>query len=163
MRLSRPLHPRAKLLAAALLLPMLLWAGNPMPSRGADAGALQRQIDAGRQTEQRSLSAAARLNRLERQAAGNVAVLESRLSAIQAQAASWEARLARTTAGLRTARGHALGLRQRLMRDRSVLAETLQLRTAAPNSTRIPRPCQTPASGHRRPMPDPVVVYVARL
>lgn len=126
MRSIRTLHSRARLLAAALLMPTLLWAWSPMPTRGADAGALQQQIDAGRGAEQRSRSAAARLGRLERLAARDVAVLQRRLAALQAETATWEQRLTATEADLARSRGHALALRRRLARDRALLAETLR-------------------------------------
>lgn len=126
MRILRALHPRALPMAVALLLPILLWAWNPLPSRGADAGALQQQIDASRGTEQRARSAAERLARLERLTARDVAVLERRLGAVQAEAAAWESRLATTEAQLRRARNHALALRTKLTRDRSLLAQTLR-------------------------------------
>ncbi len=126
MRSLRALHPRARLLAAALLLPILLWAVSPMPSRGADAGSLQQQIDANRSTEQRSRSAADRLAGLEQQASRSVAVLQARLAALQADAQAWEQRLAATRTEQRYARDHALALRRRLTRDRALLAETLR-------------------------------------
>jgi Transglycosylase-like domain len=126
MRPLRALHPRAWLLAAALLLPTLLWAGSPVPSQGSDASSLQREIDAHRSTEQRSRSAADRLARLEQQASRSVDLLQRRLDALQADAAVWQQRLANTEAEQRHARDHALALRHRLTRDRDLLAETLR-------------------------------------
>ncbi len=126
MRPLRALHPRARLLAAALLLPILLWAFSPMPSQGADPATLQDRIDSQRSTERQSRSAAARLGRLEQLAAREVAVLERRLAELQAQARSWEQRLAATRAEHLQAREHALALRHRLGRDRALLADTLR-------------------------------------
>ncbi len=126
MRLLRFPHPRASLLVAMLLLPFVLWAGNPLPSQGADAGTLQQEIDSGRDREQRARSAAERAAALERLAARDVEVLQGRLAAVQADAAAWQARLARTENDLDRSRKHALALRRRLVRDRSLLAETLR-------------------------------------
>ena len=126
MRPPRALHPRAWLLAAALLPPILLWAFSPVPSRGADAGSLQQQIQSGRTTEQHARSAAARLGQLEQAAARDVAVLQRRLDALQAEATTWEQRLAATRSEEHTAKNHALALRHRLNRDRALLAETLR-------------------------------------
>lgn len=126
MRSFRFPHPRAGLLAAALLLPMMLWAGSPLPSQGADAGTLQEEIDASRTRERQARTAAERVAALERLAARDVAVLQGRLASVQAQADAWEARLARTEDDLDRAREHALALRRRLERDRVLLAETLR-------------------------------------
>jgi hypothetical protein len=126
MRSTGPSKTRVRLLVAALLLPALLWAWSPLPSRGADPGALQREIDRGRAAEQDARSAAARLSRLERTAAQEVALLGGRLADLRAQAGAWETRLARTEADMRDARRHALALRRRLTRDREVLARTLR-------------------------------------
>ncbi len=126
MRLLRFPHPRAGLLVAALLLPLALWAGNPLPSQGADAGTLQQEIDAGRDREQRARSAAERAAALERLAARDVAVLQGRLESVQADAAVWETRMARTERDLNRTREQALALRRRLVRDRTLLAETLR-------------------------------------
>lgn len=126
MRSTGPSKTRVRLLVAALLLPALVWASNPLPSHGADAGGLQRAIERERAAESQARSAAARLSALEREAAREVSLLAGRLAGLRAQAGALQARLARARADMSDAREHALALRRRLSRDRGVLADTLR-------------------------------------
>jgi hypothetical protein len=114
------------LLVAVLLAPLALWGGLPLPSHGQDAGSLEREIESGKARERSLGSAASRLARLERLAARDVAVLEARLGAVQADLDASERRLASTRADLRTTRRRALALRVRLERDRERLAGMLR-------------------------------------
>ena len=126
MRSTRLTARRSLALLAVLLVPLALWGGLPVPSHGADSGALQQQIQQGREREASLSSAAAKLGRLERLAARDVAVLEVRLGDAQASLNTWETRLAGTRADLRTTRGRSLALRLRLERDRARLADMLR-------------------------------------
>ena len=125
MRRLRFPHPRASLLAIVLLL-RLRWAGSPLPYQGADAGTLQQEIDAGRST--RAAGPHGGRARVRAGASGRPRRLGPPGPPGRRPGAggSWEARLARSEADLRRARGHALALRVRLERDRRLLADTLR-------------------------------------
>src|SRR5947207_810230 len=83
--------------------------------RGAESPeALRRQVQRQRGQERALASSAARLGRLERQAARAVAVLTQREAAAQHDLDAWEARLADTQARLRAQRRRLVRLRARV-------------------------------------------------
>lgn len=111
-------------LAAAVLVAVP--AGGQQSERG-----LRDRIDTQRDRE-RSLSAgAARLGRLERAAAREVAILERRVGAVRADLAAAEARLADTVQRRNRQRERALRLRERLKTARAQLSALLRQRYAA--------------------------------
>lgn len=113
--------------AAALLVPLALWAGSPLVAGGAPSeGTLRERIDAARGQEQRLRSAAERLGALEQRLADDVAVLERRLAAVRADLAEGEARLGRTRAELAAERERLGRLRTRLARSRALLGRRLR-------------------------------------
>ncbi len=124
-RCLTPRHPA--LFVAVLLAALTVWGLLPMASRSADdAGTLRQKVQKDKQQEQALGSAAERLGRLERSASRGVAVLQGRLADVQAEAASWESKLARTQTDLRASRAHLASLRRRLAHDRGVLASVLR-------------------------------------
>ena len=126
---SRPTRLVAVLALLVLALPA---AVLPAPrSHAADTGALRRQVQRDRSREQGLSSAVGRLGRLEHAASRDVAILQGRLDAAQADLGAWQARLAATQSHLRAARRHLGRLRLRLAADRRTLAAMLQGRYMA--------------------------------
>lgn len=117
---------RGAVLVAALLAPLLLWGGSPLPSHGQDSGTLRREIDRGRATERSAASAAARLAALERRAERAVGLMQARLGAAQAELAAREAALEQAKTELAATRRKIARLRARLARDRRTLGEVLR-------------------------------------
>lgn len=122
-RLLRPLAPLALLLLVALLL-----AGPTGRARGADEGSLQRSIAGDRAREASLTAAAARLGRLQALAAKQVALLQTRLTAVQADLTAAQARLATTEARLTAARRRAARLQARVEVAQHALADLLRAR-----------------------------------
>ena len=112
-------------LIAALLLAALVAAA---PAGGQSEGTLRDHIGSGKAQERSLASAAARLGRLERKAAREVAVLEGRLDAAQADLDAADARLATTQAAPREARRRVTRLRERLAEVRGKLGGLLRER-----------------------------------
>src|SRR3954449_2067399 len=99
----------ASLSIAALLLAALMTA---TPAAGQSEGKLRGRIGAGKAQERSLASAAARLGRLERATAREVAVLERRLAAAQSELNAADARLASTEVRLGEARKRVTRLRE---------------------------------------------------
>jgi hypothetical protein len=104
------------------------------PAAGRDrSNGLQSRIDKLGGHEQRLSGAAARLGRLEQVTARAVAILESRVAAVQQDLDESEAVLAQTVQRRRAAEQRALRLRRRLKQSRAQLAKLLRERyTSAP-------------------------------
>jgi hypothetical protein len=126
----RPSGLRGPALLLALLLAGLAaaWSVSALPARGANEGSLRNSISRGKARERTLASAAARLGRLERASAREVAILEGRLADVQGRLTTAEQRLSATQAQLATERGRALRLRRRLAQSRDLLTELLRER-----------------------------------
>jgi septal ring factor EnvC (AmiA/AmiB activator) len=117
----------------ALLLVLLaglaaVWSLSPLPARGANEGRLRGTISAGKARERTLASAAARLGRLERATAREVAILAGRLADVQARLDDAQARLTATQDRLAQERRRALRLRARLAESRALLQQLLRER-----------------------------------
>ncbi|HEY7076541.1 MAG TPA: transglycosylase family protein [Solirubrobacteraceae bacterium] len=91
-------------------------------------GSLQGQIDRGRAREQTLGAAVARLGRLERATAHEIAILEPRLEAAETALGRARARLAATRTRLDATRRRVIFLRGRLVHDRAQLGTLLRNR-----------------------------------
>jgi hypothetical protein len=94
------------------------------------ANTLRNQIDSQRGRERTLTGALARLGRLERATAREVAILERRVAAVQADLAQAETLLANTQRRRDRERARALRLRKRLAQSRAQLATLLRERYA---------------------------------
>jgi hypothetical protein len=117
--------PRA---ALTLLSVLLLSALVAAPAGAQSEGKLRDRIGAGKSQERSLASAAARLGRLERTTAREVAVLEGRLAGAQSELDAADARLASTEMRLGEARKRVTRLRERLSEVRSKLGSLLRER-----------------------------------
>ncbi|CAB4867725.1 unannotated protein [freshwater metagenome] len=125
----RPPRSPSRGIVLVLLLALsalIFWAATPVPSRGADAGTLQQEIDRGRARERTLASAAQQLGRLAGDAQRSVDSMRGRLTDAQARVSRSEGALAQTRADLEAARRRALRLRERLDRDSATLAANLR-------------------------------------
>jgi len=113
-------------LLAAIALAWALGAG-PAGGQGREQS-LRDSIQGKRDREARLSSAAARLGRLERATARDVAVLERRVAAVQRDLDAAQAVLERTVRRRDKAMARALRLRARLAQSRSQLAKLLRER-----------------------------------
>jgi hypothetical protein len=113
----------------ALLATALTIDAGPAPGRDR-ANTLRNQIDSQRGRERTLSGALARLGRLERATAREVAILERRVAALQADLAQAEALLADTQRRRDHERARALRLRNRLAESRVQLATLLRERYA---------------------------------
>jgi peptidoglycan hydrolase CwlO-like protein len=119
------------LAAAAVLIPLALWAASPLVSQGATEQQLQDRI-AGQKARERQLgSAAERLAALEQDLANDIAVLQQRLSGVRGDLADEQARLGDLQTRLRDERARAQRLNARLARGRELLARRLRERYVA--------------------------------
>ncbi|MDQ3677177.1 MAG: hypothetical protein M3401_10300, partial [Actinomycetota bacterium] len=129
--MHRHTFSRIPLVVALALLAAIAtaWALTASPAGGQDrAGQLQNRIDSQRGRERSLAGAAARLGRLERVTAREVAILERRVAAVQGELAQAQAVLAQTRARRDAAQQRTLRLRKRLRQSRSQLAELLRER-----------------------------------
>lgn len=110
-------------LAAAMLVAVP--AGGQQSERG-----LRDRIDSQRERERSLSGSVARLGRLERAAAREVAILERRVAAVRSDLAAAEARLADTVQRRNRQRERALRLRERLKTSRAQLSALLRQRYA---------------------------------
>src|SRR5690242_19357074 len=108
-----------------LLLVLTLAAFAAVPALAANEGRLRSRIHAGRAQERVLAGAAARLGRLERATAREVAILSARVADAQRQLDAAVARQQATAVRLRAARARAGRLRIRLGEVRSQLAAVL--------------------------------------
>jgi len=130
-RPPRTTHALALLLVllAALVAAWTLQAG---PAGGADRADRLRDSIAGKRDREQALSGSvARLGRLERASAREVAILERRVAAVQRDLAAAQAILDSTVARRDLARERALRLRARLAQAVEQLADLLRERYAA--------------------------------
>jgi hypothetical protein len=124
------------LLRAASLLALLaavlgVWALTAGPAGGADrADSLRHGIERKRDREQRLSGAVAKLARLERATAREVAIMQRRVDAVQRDLAAAQAILDSTVVRRDRERARALRLRARLAQARGQLAHLLRQRYA---------------------------------
>ncbi|MGI8624285.1 MAG: hypothetical protein ACR2NB_12585, partial [Solirubrobacteraceae bacterium] len=118
----------ARRFAVLTLLAALAAGGFAVTARGQGEGTLRGRIDAGKRQEGALAGAAARLGALERATARDVAVLEGRVSDVQAQLVAAQARAAATAIRLTAARKRAVRLRVRLAEVQGRLAKLLRER-----------------------------------
>jgi septal ring factor EnvC (AmiA/AmiB activator) len=122
---------RFHLRAPVLLLALLAAALCAVPAVGQQSeGELRNRIDSQRSREQSLSSSVARLGRLERTTAREVAILEKRVAAVQAELRAAETVLASTEQRRNRQRARALRLRARLSQSRDKLATLLRERYA---------------------------------
>ena len=128
-RLARAVMDRFRLRAPVLLLAVLAAALAAVPAIGQQSeGGLRDRIDAQRDREQSLSSSVARLGRLERVTAREVAILEKRVAAVQAELSAAEHVLASTEQRRDRQRVRALRLRARLRQSRETLSTLLRER-----------------------------------
>ena len=118
-------HLRVPVLALAALAAAL--AAVPAVGRQSE-GDLRDRIDSSRDRERSLTSAVARLGRLERATAHEVAILERRVAAVRAELQAAETVLAATEQRRERQRTRALRLRARLRESRGQLAKLLRER-----------------------------------
>lgn len=122
---------RRRLRTPVLLLAVLAAALGAVPAIGQQSeSGLRDRIDSQRSRERSLSSSVARLGRLERATAREVAVLEKRVAAVQAELGAAEAVLATTVQRRNHQRSRALRLRARLKQSRAKLATLLRERYA---------------------------------
>jgi septal ring factor EnvC (AmiA/AmiB activator) len=120
---------RVRLHVPMLVLAVLAAALGAVPAIGRQSeGDLRNRIDAQRNREQSLSSSVARLRRLERATAREVAILERRVAAVQTELSAAEAVLASTEQRRNRQRARALRLRARLRESREQLATLLRTR-----------------------------------
>jgi hypothetical protein len=120
---------RRLLRATILLVAVIAVALGAVPAIGQQSeGGLRDRIDSQRNREQSLSSSVARLARLERATAREVAILERRVAAVQAELSAAEAVLASTVQRRDRQRARALRLRARLTESRVKLAKLLRQR-----------------------------------
>ncbi len=117
---------------ALLAAVVAAWAIGPVPAGGQDrrADSLRNSIQGKRDREAKLSSAVARLGRLERATAREVAILERRVAAVQRDLDAAQAILDATVVRRDRARARALRLRSRLAHSRAQLAKLLRERYA---------------------------------
>lgn len=120
---------RRRLRAPVLALAALAVALAAVPAIGQQSeGDLRDRIDSSRSRERALTGSVARLGRLERATAREVAILERRVAAVRAELAAAETVLATTEQRRDRQHARALRLRQRLSRSRAQLAALLRER-----------------------------------
>jgi hypothetical protein len=117
------------LLVAAVALAAVALAAVPASGQQSERG-LRDRIDSQRERERSLAGSIARLTRLQRAAAREVAILERRVVAVRAELAAAQTKLADTVARRNQQRERALRLRARLKTARAQLAELLRQRYA---------------------------------
>ncbi|HEV2774868.1 MAG TPA: transglycosylase family protein [Solirubrobacteraceae bacterium] len=115
------------MLVAAVALVATVLVAVPAGGQQSERG-LRDRIDAQRERERSLAAGVARLGRLERAAAREVAILERRVAAVQAELAAAETTLADTVRRRNRQRERALRLRARLTTARAQLAALLRQR-----------------------------------
>ena len=127
----RPTTPHAAWLLALLPAILAAWALTAGPAGGADrADRLRKGIETQRDREQRLSGAVAKLTRLERATAREVAIMERRVAAVQRDLDAAQAILDTTVTRRTRAESRALRLRKRLAQTRGQLAHLLRERYA---------------------------------
>jgi hypothetical protein len=122
---------RAASLLSLLVALLAAWTLTAGPAGGADrAQSLRKSIQSRHDREQRLAGAVAKLTRLERATAREVAIMQRRVAAVQRELTAAQAILDGTVARRNRAEARALRLRARLARSRGQLATLLRERYA---------------------------------
>jgi len=128
LRLTTPNRAVPLALLAAIVA---AWAIGPVPAGGQDqVQSLQDSIQNKHDREAKLSSAVARLGRLERATAREVAILEKRVASVKRDLDAAQAILDKTVARRNAAQARALRLRSRLAQSRGQLAKLLRERYA---------------------------------
>jgi Transglycosylase-like domain len=131
MHRPRLTTPNRAVPLALLAAVVAAWAIGPVPAGGQDrADSLRNSIQGKRDRESKLSSAVARLGRLERATAREVAILEKRVAIVKGDLDAAQAILDRTVVRRNAAQARALRLRARLAQSRGQLAKLLRERYA---------------------------------
>jgi peptidoglycan hydrolase CwlO-like protein len=111
---------------AAVALPLALWAFLPGPSTAAQSATkLQNQLNGAQNDEKRLSASAANFAKLIRDITSDIALLQRRLDAVQADLDTARQQLSTTRTQLRSQRARLARLRGRLAKAKVVLAQRL--------------------------------------
>ncbi|MGI8731475.1 MAG: hypothetical protein ACR2LK_16080, partial [Solirubrobacteraceae bacterium] len=129
MRCPRPSNTRPAVALALVAALVAAWTFAAGPAGGVDrADSLRDSIQGKRDREQALSGAITKLARLQRATEREVAILQGRVAAVQADLADAQAILAKTTDRRDRERARALRLRARLKQSRAKLAALLRER-----------------------------------
>jgi peptidoglycan hydrolase CwlO-like protein len=110
---------------AAVVLPLALWSFLPGKTRAQSATKLQNQLNGSQNNEKRLSASAATFAKLVRDISGDIALLQKRLDAVQADLDTARQQLSTTRTQLRSQRARLARLRGRLAKAKVVLAQRL--------------------------------------
>ena len=110
---------------AAVVLPLALWSFLPGKTQAQSATKLQNQLNGSQNNEKRLSASAATFAKLVRDISGDIALLQKRLDAVQADLDTARQQLSTTRTQLRSQRARLARLRSRLAKAKVVLAQRL--------------------------------------
>jgi peptidoglycan hydrolase CwlO-like protein len=110
---------------AAVVLPLALWSFLPGKTQAQSATKLQNQLNGSQNNEKRLSASAATFAKLVREISGDIALLQKRLDAVQADLDTARQQLSTTRTQLRSQRARLARLRGRLAKAKVVLAQRL--------------------------------------
>ena len=110
---------------AAVVLPLALWSFLPGKTRAQSATKLQNQLNGSQNNEKRLSASAATFAKLVRDISGDIALLQKRLDAVQADLDTARQQISTTRTQLRSQRARLARLRGRLAKAKVVLAQRL--------------------------------------
>jgi len=110
---------------AAVVLPLALWSFLPGKTQAQSATKLQNQLNGSQNNEKRLSASAATFAKLVRDISGDIALLQKRLDAVQADLDTARQQLSTTRTQLRSQRARLARLRGRLAKAKIVLAQRL--------------------------------------
>ena len=110
---------------AAVVLPLALWSFLPGKTQAQSATKLQNQLNGSQNNEKRLSASAATFAKLVRDISGDIALLQKRLDAVQADLDTARQQLSTTRTQLRSQRARLARLRGRLAKAKVVLAQRL--------------------------------------
>jgi len=110
---------------AAVVLPLALWSFLPGKTQAQSSTKLQNQLNGSQNNEKRLSASAATFAKLVRDISGDIALLQKRLDAVQADLDTARQQLSTTRTQLRSQRARLARLRGRLAKAKVVLAQRL--------------------------------------
>ena len=110
---------------AAVVLPLALWSFLPGKTQAQSATKLQNQLNGSQNNEKRLSASAATFAKLVRDISSDIALLQRRLDAVQADLDTARQQLSTTRTQLRSQRARLARLRGRLAKAKVVLAQRL--------------------------------------
>lgn len=110
---------------AAVVLPLALWSFLPGKTQAQSATKLQNQLNGSQNNEKRLSASAATFAKLVRDISSDIALLQKRLDAVQADLETARQQLSTTRTQLRSQRARLARLRGRLAKAKVVLAQRL--------------------------------------